>query len=213
MIKVFAVSGFKNSGKTTLCMKLLKELDGLGVRAGYIKRTSEECLSASSTDTGMAVAAGIRSLLWGPDGLIMESRGAEWTVQQLVSEYFPDAEIVIIEGGKTLKVPRIWVDNGMAHPGVDGIFAVYDRNGHGDGSLSFGAGDERLLAERLAASVRGKFYRSAKVYIGGSPLPMKDFIADFIRGAVLGMLSSLKGGGSPQGTVRIYLEGDKKNNG
>ena len=29
MIRIFAVSGFKNSGKTTLCMKLLEELGRL----------------------------------------------------------------------------------------------------------------------------------------------------------------------------------------
>ena len=35
MIKIFAVSGFKNSGKTTLCRRLLAELAELGAAADH----------------------------------------------------------------------------------------------------------------------------------------------------------------------------------
>ena len=65
MIKIFAVSGFKNSGKTTLCRKLLSELARLGVRTGYIKRTSDEVLDDDDTDTSAVERMGVASALWG----------------------------------------------------------------------------------------------------------------------------------------------------
>ena len=212
MIKIFAVSGFKNSGKTTFCRKVLSELTRLGVRVGYIKRTSDEVLEEEGTDTSSVERMGVASVLWGRDGLRFEEAGtASFSPEYIVSQYFPDAEIVILEGGKYLDLPKIWVENGEPRPReVSGVFMVYDRTGGGDGRLRFGEGDEALIAAKLAAAVRGKYYRSSKVYIGDRPLPMKDFIADFIRGAVLGMLASLKGGGDPKGPVRIYLDGEMK---
>lgn len=211
MIKIFAVSGFKNSGKTTLCMKLLEELGKLGVKTGYIKRTAEDALSSCRTDTGRAAELGVSSALWGSDGLKIESPGGEVSPEYIVSRYFPDAEIVIVEGGKYLNLPKIWVESGETRPhNVAGVFMIYDRYSAGDGKTRFGSGDEAEMARRLAASVRGDFYRSTKIYIGDRPLPMKDFIADFVRGGVLGMLSSLKGGNETSEGVRVYIDGKIK---
>lgn len=211
MIRIFSVCGYKNSGKTTLCRALLKELTLMGVRVGYIKRTSEGIMETRATDTASVLAMGLTSALWGRDGLrVEEGEDVELTPEHIVARYFPDAEIVIIEGGKRLNLPKIWVENEEPRNGVDGVFMVYDRTAAGDGKLRFGAGDEPLMAQKLAASVRGKFYRSSKVYIGDRALPMKDFIADFVRGAVLGMLASLKGGKEPKAPIRIYLDGDEK---
>lgn len=211
MIKIFAVAGFKNSGKTTLCMKLLEELGRLGVKAGYIKRTTDDVLSSRGTDTGRAAELSVSSALWGSDGLRIESPADDVSPEHIVARYFPDADIVIVEGGKYLNLPKIWVENGEARPqDVTGVFMIYDRNSLGDGKTLFGSGDEALMARRLAASVRGDFYRSTKIYIGDRPLPMKDFIADFIRGSVLGMLSALKGGKETSEGVRVYIDGEIK---
>ena len=153
MIRIFAVSGFKNSGKTTLCMKLLEELGRLGVRTGYIKRTAEEALSPRAADTGRAAGLGVSSALWGSDGLRIESPAVGVTPEYIVARYFPDAEIVIVEGGKYLDLPKIWVENGEPRPEeVVGVFMTYDRNSEGDGKTRFGAGCEAEMARR-----RGRF--------------------------------------------------------
>ena len=87
-----------------------------------------------------------------------------------------------------------------------GIFMIYDRGGNKDSKLVYCGGEEKEMAERLASLVRGKAYRSAKIYFGDRPLPMKDFIADFVRGSIMGMLASLKGGSNTDRTIRIYLD-------
>lgn len=209
MIRIVAVSGNKNSGKTTLCRKLLKELELMGIRVGYIKRTSDEVLSKKETDSGSVSDMGIGAVLWGKDGLRCELQSSEKiSPYYIASSYFPDAEIIILEGGKNLPLPKIWVrTEGESKPEYPGIIMSYDRSRNKDGDLVFCEGEEREMALRLASMVRGKAYRSTKIYFGDSPFPMKDFIADFIRNSILGMLASLKGGNNSEKTVRIYIDG------
>lgn len=213
MAMIVAVSGNKNSGKTTLCRKLLQELEELGIRTGYIKRTSEEVLPEKGTDTELVANMGIGAVLWGRDGLRHElSPQKETTPQYIVSKYFPDSELLILEGGKNLSLPKIWVrTEGEKSPQYPGIFMVYDRFGNREGKQVYCSGEEKEIALRLSALVRGKAYRSSQIYFGDTPLPMKDFIADFIRGSILGMLASLKGGGNLGKSVRIYLDGNPEN--
>lgn len=214
MTRIIAVSGYKNSGKTTLCRKLLAELQKLGIRTGYIKRTSEAAISKTDNDTGSVMDMGIGSLLWGDDGLRYESpAGKEITPQAIAAKYFPEAELIILEGGKNLNLPKIWVrSEGEEIPDYPGIFLVYDRCGNTVSEKTYTEGHEAELALRLSALVRGPAYRSCRVYIGDDPLPMKDFVADFIRGGIMGMLESLKGGTADPGVpVRVYLDGNTEN--
>lgn len=209
MARIIAVSGYKNSGKTTLCLRLLDELAKLGVHTGYIKRTEELPLyGQNEVDTGAARARGVDSALWARDGIVLESSlSPDTDAATITSRYFPDAEIVILEGGKDLSLPKIWVCSEKDGDSADypGIFARFDRGtaGEGEGSL-FGAGSEGRLAALLASLVRGDAYRSAQVYAGDNQLPMKDFVADFVRGGVLGMLGSLKGA-DIDSDIRIYI--------
>lgn len=213
MAKVVAVSGYKNSGKTTLCLKLLEELNKLGIRTGYIKRTCEDVLLNKDSDTGSVFCTGTRTLLWGKDGARIESPfdqsecedGA--VLRLMLSRYFPDAELVLMEGGKDIPVPKIWVRSENEEiPEYPGILYVYDRFGESDGEKVFGDKDEPKLAARLSQLVRKDAYRSARVYIGDTELPMKDFVADFIRGGVLGMLSALKWPDQQAAIVRVYAD-------
>ena len=137
MIRIVAVSGNKDSGKTTLCRKLLRELDEMGIRTGYIKRTSDEVLSEKSTDTGSVTDMGIGAVLWGKDGLRYELPASEETAPHFIaSRYFPDAEIIILEGGKNLPLPKIWVKKeGEAVPEYPGIIMIYDKEGNNDGKF------------------------------------------------------------------------------
>ncbi len=210
MIRIVAVSGYKNSGKTTLCRKLLHELGSLGVCTGYIKRTSDEVVSDRVTDTGSVAEMGIGAVLWGRDGLRYEMpANEEISPQYIASRYFPDSELLIIEGGKSLMLPKIWVSTeGEDPPSYPGIFMIYDRHGNKEGRMVYRSGEEKQMACRLASLVRGKAYRSSKIYFGDTPLPMKDFIADFVRGSIMGMLASLKGGKATDKTIRIYIDGN-----
>jgi molybdopterin-guanine dinucleotide biosynthesis protein B len=215
-MNVIAVSGYKDSGKSTLCRTLISALSDLGFSAGYIKRTREFVASGQETDTGAANKLGVSTLLWGDGALRFETLCgpmSEIDVRELAGRYFPQTDVVILEGGKDLPLPKIWVvKDGEPVPESAGVFAVYDRLGRGDGGRVYGGGD----IDRLVSSIAGMIEKSdlpARVYIDDRELPMKDFVASFLAGGVRGMLGTLKNqpGRDVSGAIRLYLKnlGDK----
>lgn len=213
MPQIIAVSGYKSSGKTTLCVRLIDELAKLGVCTGYIKRTEAlPVYGGEAVDTGAARARKVDSVLWAGDGLVLESSlSPDVAADVIVSRYFPHAELVIIEGGKDLNLPKIWVCSEKDEEKIEypGIFIRYDYRVAGDAGdcTIFGAGGEAGIARLLASLVRGGARRGVSVYIGDRLLPIKDFVADFVRGGVLGMLTSLKGTDA-NSDVRVYIKRD-----
>lgn len=51
--------------------------------------------------------------------------------------------------------------------------------------------------------------RTVKVLVNGSELSLNPFVTSFIEGTVLGMLSSLRGGGKPR-EVQIVISSRKR---
>ena len=224
---VLAVSGLKNSGKTTLCGVLLECLRRKGLRCAYVKHGSHRVCSNPGTDTGKFVEAGFPSVWWGEDGLRVElgnvrhaSSGVAFSplsdgeiLAEMTSRFFPGFDLVLLEGGKHLTLPRIWVGAPETVPeDVKGIIAFYGENSGdaaaecakessrqgedaspGGAVLRFTRGEEAPLAAMVENLVlRGR--APLELYVGSSRLALKSFVAEFIRGALEGMLRSLKGG-------------------
>jgi molybdopterin-guanine dinucleotide biosynthesis protein B len=61
---------------------------------------------------------------------------------------------------------------------------------------------EDLLAGRIAAMALPE---PARAMAEDRQIPMKDFVAEFLRGGTLGMLAALKGGAAPGEDVRIFV--------
>jgi molybdopterin-guanine dinucleotide biosynthesis protein B len=205
---LIAVSGFKDSGKTTLARALLEELTGRGFSAGYVKHTDRSVLSEPGTDTASVELSGVPCAYWGSDGLRMEVPAAA-PDRDAICSLFPGKDVVIVEGSKTLPLPRIWVGSHDSLPGgVKGVFACFDRAaGSGDGRFLFAPGEEKLLAERIAG-MRSRFAGSSSVtvFVRGRRIPLKPFVAGMIRGSIAGLLLPLKGVESLRKGVDIHIE-------
>lgn len=189
-----AVSGFKNSGKTTLCLELATRLEGMGIRVGFVKRTHEAILATKRTDTGLFLGQGIPTILWGPDGIRGEAREVQPELEWLVDRFMPDIDLVLLEGGKDLPLPRIWVGSPVDCPeGVGGILAWYTRGESTEKVPAFGPGEEdqlaRLLVERL---IRGKNFPAISLHVDGRKIFLKPYLAKFLQESIQGMLRSLK---------------------
>lgn len=193
---VVAVSGFKDSGKTTLCVELVERLKERGVDVAFIKHSCESPLSDASTDSGRMLMRGVPSLLWSDEGVRLE-RAGDLSLEEIVYRFFPAVDIVVVEGAKSLPLPRIWVAPGGEVPeAVSGVIARYDR------ARTESRPEERLFGsegvEALASLLFDRWRRAeptgVALYGGTRRIPAKAFVADFLAGGVKGMVRALKGG-------------------
>jgi molybdopterin-guanine dinucleotide biosynthesis protein B len=212
IINVIAVSGYKKSGKSTLCRTLISALSARGFSVGYIKRTQESVASPPDTDSGAVGELGVPSLMWGGDGSLRfetpRDSSRETDAREIAGRHFPQADMVILEGGKDLNLPKIWVAHeGEQVPDVPGIFAVYDRHRRGSVGRVYGADYLDCLVADVEVMI-GEPGAAARVYIDDRELPMKDFVAMFVAGGTRGMLETLKNPSErgASGEVRLYLE-------
>lgn len=206
-----AVSGFKNTGKTTLALTLLEEILSSGFSAGFVKHTEKDVLSPEKSDTGRAISLGIPCVYWGSDGAVFEAPGAEMLPEKLEG-FFPGNDIIIVEGAKLTPMPRIWVGTREScPPGVKGVFAYYDRSAAaGDGKQVFAEGDEKVLAGKVIDLYSGGEGRvKASLFVGGKKIPLKAFVSEMIAGCASGLILPLKGVNSLKEGAQIYLKRTK----
>lgn len=193
---LLAVSGLKKTGKSTLCRTLVEALGHRGLRVGYIKHGSHAVLDDGAHDTGRMLVQEGRAVFWGRDGFRLERRG-DFSPDAVARECFPGWDLVLVEGGKALPLPRLWV--GLPEdrpPEVGGVVAYVGPRGI-PGLPVFDPDAPEPLVDFLEALVRRNRKR-ATVYVGGKQLPLKDFVADFVWGSLCGMLRALKGGDDPE---------------
>ncbi|MFD0918020.1 molybdopterin-guanine dinucleotide biosynthesis protein B [Pseudahrensia aquimaris] len=112
MTKVFGITGWKNSGKTTLVARLVEEFTKRGLRVSTIKHASHTyTLDHDGTDTfahkkagayEVAIAAGSR---WA----VMHEADAsepEQTLETMLARLTP-CDMVLVEGFKTSAIPKL----------------------------------------------------------------------------------------------------------
>lgn len=109
---LFGISGFKNSGKTTLTAGLIAEFSKLGFRVSSVKHAHHEFdLDQPGTDTDQHRAAGAGEVLisssrrWALMHEIEEG-AAEPTLSELVSKLAP-CDLVLAEGFKQEDHPKL----------------------------------------------------------------------------------------------------------
>lgn len=104
---VVAVSGVKNSGKTTLITQMLPHLAGAGLRVAVIKHDGHSFLpDPADTDTGRVMAAGA----WGAavfDGEKYKVIRREAVDEARLIALFPEADLILLEGFKSSRWPKL----------------------------------------------------------------------------------------------------------
>ncbi|ESR26743.1 molybdopterin-guanine dinucleotide biosynthesis protein B [Lutibaculum baratangense] len=111
MSKVFGVTGWKNSGKTTLTERLIGELTRRGYRVASLKHAHHAFdIDREGTDSWRHRAAGASEVAIVSSGrwaLIGELRGApEPTMEEVLAKLGP-CDVVIVEGYKRESHPKI----------------------------------------------------------------------------------------------------------
>lgn len=102
-----AVSGVKNSGKTTFLEKLVPELAARGYRVAVIKHDGHEFQGdVEGTDTyRMNQAGAYGTCIFSKNKWMIQKKEPDMKVERLVG-FFPEADIILLEGMKDSPYPK-----------------------------------------------------------------------------------------------------------
>lgn len=105
--KIIAVCGIKNSGKTTLLARLVRELSGMGYRVAVIKHDGHDfTCDIPGTDSDRLLKAGAYgTAVYAKNRTFIHKLG-EPDTEGLIRQ-FPEADVIFIEGMKESRYPKI----------------------------------------------------------------------------------------------------------
>ncbi len=106
--QIFAISGVKNSGKTTLITRILPFLIQQGLRVATIKHDGHDFdADVPGTDTYRHFRAGAYGTAVFSDSKYMIVKQQPHMTEKQIMEWFPDADLILLEGFKTCPYRKI----------------------------------------------------------------------------------------------------------
>jgi len=203
-MRIVAVVGLSESGKTRLLAGLIAECKRRGLRTFAVKHCAHGfSLDLEGKDTWAYRQAGA-------DGVAMVSP-QDWAVVRkltggddlaaLAARAFPDADVVLIEGGKhargvrKVEVLRSGVPGMVQTPPEELLAVVTDRGAPpGTAAPVFAPSQAFELCDLILSGGEG-IMPEIKLEIDGKDIPLNPFVRTFIENTVLGMVTSLTGVG------------------
>lgn len=213
MIPIIGVVGFSGTGKTTLIVKLIKELKLRGYEIAAIKHTAHRVEpDPEGKDTRLLHQAGAKAVSLCSDRLVAVYMDTEqqWMPDEIVARLFPEADLVLAEGFSRASIPKIAVlgkDKQIKPDARKGLIAVVTEGKADAGVPEFSPEDAGKIADLLEAYIqrlRGK--RDVRLFVNEKGVFIKPFIKDLFLKTVAAMVDSLKGTG---GASRIVISIDK----
>lgn len=111
--KILAVCGYKNSGKTTLIERMLPLLTGKGLKVSVIKHDGHRFSpDVPGTDTWKFLKAGATGNAVFDGEKYMAVHYVK-TDERTLAELFPEADLILLEGRKDSKWPKLFLENGV----------------------------------------------------------------------------------------------------
>lgn len=102
-----AVSGVKNSGKTTFLEKLVKALTGRGLRVAVLKHDGHEfAADREGTDTYRMQQAGAFGTCIFSGSKWQAVKQEQGVSLKTLTELFPEADLILVEGMKDSDLPK-----------------------------------------------------------------------------------------------------------
>lgn len=139
--KVVAFVAKSNTGKTTLLEHVIRELKGRGYRVGAIKHDAHRFdIDHPGKDSHRLTAAGADTMLITSQEklALVKKHDAAPPLEELVTTYFSDVDIVLTEGFKMSSLPKIEVHRKERSP------TLLCRGDQYDATLQAVASDEPL---------------------------------------------------------------------
>lgn len=107
-IPVLCVSGFSNSGKTTLCKQIIQDLKDNNIQIAYIKHTHHNVDLDTTKDNITIMNDNVKqSICFNSEETLVYTHSMN-TIENII-ETIDDVDLILIEGMKDSKYPKIWL--------------------------------------------------------------------------------------------------------
>lgn len=213
-MKIVSVVGFSESGKTRLIVRLIGEFKRRGLRACAVKRCSHGfSLDTEGKDTSDFTKAGAYGVaMISPEGWAALSRSPIAGVPALAGRLFPDADVVLVEGGKEaagllkIEVLRAGVSEVLiSRP--DELLAVVADFPLPDGlPVPIFKPEEMTEIGDLIISLEEGNMADIKLEVDGREVNLNPFVRTFIEKTVLAMVTSLSGIDPEPKTISLVID-------
>lgn len=199
MIPLIGVVGESGAGKTTLIVKLIRELTVRGFQVAAIKHSRHEVsMDQPGKDTALMQEAGATAVALVCSGRVFLRLDAPepWTAEDIVLRLFPRADLVLVEGFREEKIPKIAVlRKQLPESGepAKGVIAVVSDSEIPAKLPRYLPGQINEIADLLEDYIKrlGK-KRDVKLCVNGKKIFIKPFIKDFFLKTISAMVESSK---------------------
>ena len=198
--KTIAFVGKAQSGKTRLIQRLIPELKKRGLRVAVIKHCVHGFdLDVEGKDSWQFMEAGSDGVaMVGPDRLaVIRRKAGAKDFQAIARQYFKDIDIVLVEGGKTVKgLKKIEVlRKGLSEKvetSPEDLLAVISDFEVPVAKPIFRPNRIGQIAKFLESGIKGKI---PHVYldVDGDSIPLNAFVQEIFEDIAAGMVHSLQG--------------------
>ena len=116
---LFAISGYKHTGKTTLITKLIPILNEKGYKVAVIKHDGHDFEGdVPGTDTYKHFQAGAYGTAVFSENKVLIHKKAQDVDEKILMQAFPEADIILLEGFKGSNYPK-YICNYPEEPIID----------------------------------------------------------------------------------------------
>lgn len=200
-MRIVSVVGFSGAGKTRLVVRLIEELKRRGLRVAAVKRCSHGfSLDTEGKDTAefsRAGAAGVAMI--SPEGWAAVSPAGPVAAPALGARLFPEADIVLIEGGKDeagtprIEVFRAGVSEALVSDPRELLAVVADAAVPAAVAAPVLGPDETARLADLILSLEEADMADIRLEVDGREVNLNSFVRTFFERTVVGMVTSLSG--------------------
>jgi molybdopterin-guanine dinucleotide biosynthesis protein MobB len=200
MLPVVSIVGQGKSGKTTLIEKLIPEFKSRGYRVATVKHTHQDIeLDTPGKDSWRYTRAGSDAVfLSTPKNFaLIEHVEQDASIKDIVHLISADCDILLVEGFHDAHVPKIEVHRKETGKELrckpEELRAIATDEKLSVELPQFKLDDASGIADFIESKIVGKRNDETTLFVNGEPITLNRFAQDIVGGAVLGMVSTLKG--------------------
>ncbi len=213
-MKIVSIVGKKNTGKTSLTVKVIEELTGRGYNVASIKHSHHSIeMDKENTDTWKHKQAGA-NLVVGVGSTTFFNARKEHDLNRILYllKHFDDFDFVIIEGYKSYNYPKIITSPDVRdeytikevdsftidEKGISELADLIEQRGHDIVDTLFANNCGFNNGETIAKEIReGKLtvddldYVQSYLSIDGKVVGLNRFVSDYLKKSVIGVINTL----------------------